>query len=48
MPTTVSKRKGGGFTVRTPGGIKAKRTTKAKAKAQARIINAADKKKRRK
>jgi len=35
-----------GFRVATPGGTKAKSTTKAKAHAQKRIIMAADKKKR--
>ena len=40
MPVTIFKKKGGGYTVRTPSGIKAKGTTKAKAEAQKRIINA--------
>ena len=45
MPVTIRK-KDGGYTVSTPGGVKAKGTTKAKAEAQKRIIEAADKKKR--
>ena len=34
------KRVKGGFSVRTPGGVKAKRTTKAKAESQKRLLNA--------
>ena len=44
MPVTIRKKDG--FQVRTPGGVKAKSTTKAKAHAQKRIIEAADKRKR--
>lgn len=44
MPVKV--RKVDGFRVSTPGGTKAKSTTKAKAHAQKRIIEAADKRKR--
>lgn len=36
MPVKV--RKVDGFRVSTPGGVKAKRTTKAKAKRQARLL----------
>ena len=36
MPVTI--RKVNGFRVSTPGGVKAKRTTKAKAEAQARLL----------
>jgi hypothetical protein len=41
MPARVSKVKGG-YSVRTPGGTKAKKTTKKKAKAQQRLLNAID------
>lgn len=37
MPVKISKVKGG-YSVKTPGGTKAKRTTKAKAEAQARLL----------
>lgn len=36
MPVTI--RKVNGFRVSTPGGVKAKHTTKKKAKAQARLL----------
>ena len=39
MPATVRKVKGG-YSVRTPRRVHAKRTTKAKAKAQQRLLNA--------
>ena len=39
MPVTV-KKTGGSYSVRTPGGVKAKHTTKAKAKSQERLLNA--------
>jgi hypothetical protein len=39
MPVKIRKVKGG-FRVSTPGGIKAKRTTKKKAEAQKRLLNA--------
>ncbi len=45
MPVTVKKING--HRVSTPGGVKAKATTALKAAAQKRIIEAADKKKRR-
>ena len=41
MPTKVTKVKGG-YKVSTPGGTKSKKTTKAKAKAQARLLNAVE------
>ena len=41
MPTKV-KKVDGGYRVSTPGGVKAKRTTKKKAKAQKRLLNAID------
>jgi len=41
MPVTIRKVKGG-HRVSTPGGLKAKKTTWAKANAQKRIIEAAD------
>ncbi len=40
MPVTI--RKVDGFQVRTPGGIKAKGTTKKKAEAQKRLLNAVE------
>lgn len=42
MPTTIRKLPGGGYRVSTPGGVKAKRTTRAKAEAQARLLRALD------
>uniref|UniRef100_A0A6H1ZGC1 Uncharacterized protein n=1 Tax=viral metagenome TaxID=1070528 RepID=A0A6H1ZGC1_9ZZZZ len=41
MPVKVKKVKGG-YQVSTPGGVKAKKTTKAKAESQERLINAVD------
>lgn len=41
MPVKVKKVKGG-YTVKTPGGTKAKKTTKKKAKSQERLLNAID------
>lgn len=41
MPVKVSKVKGG-YSVRTPGGVKAKRTTKKKAMSQRRLLNAVE------
>lgn len=40
MPVNIRKNKGGGYSVRTPGGVKAKNTTKAKAESQERLLNA--------
>ena len=37
MPYTIRKTKGG-YSVKSPHGTKAKRTTKAKAKAQVRLL----------
>ena len=42
MPVTTRKLKGGKYRVSTPGGIKAKGTTQAKAEAQKRLLNAID------
>lgn len=42
MPVSIKKNKGGGYQVRTPNGIKAKNTTKAKAKSQERLLNAVE------
>lgn len=39
MPVTVKKSKGS-YSVRTPGGVKAKHTTETKAKRQQRLLNA--------
>lgn len=39
MPYKVSK-KDGGYEVRSPSGVKAKRTSKKKAKSQVRLLNA--------
>jgi hypothetical protein len=41
MPVKIRK-KGKKYQVRTPGGVKAKGTTRKKAKAQARLLNAID------
>ena len=41
MPVKVKKVKGG-YSVSTPGGTKAKKTTKAKAKSQERLLNAVE------
>ena len=40
MPATITKVNG--YRVSTPGGVKAKNTTKAKAKKQKRLLNAID------
>jgi hypothetical protein len=40
MPVKIAKQKGGGYRVSTPNGVKAKHTTKGKAKAQERLLNA--------
>lgn len=42
MPVTIRKNKSGSYSVRTPHGVKAKHTTKAKAKAQERLLNAVE------
>ena len=41
MPANIKKVKGG-YKVSTPGGTKAKHTTKAKAEAQAKLLRAID------
>jgi hypothetical protein len=41
MPVKI-KKKGKKYTVSTPNGVKAKGTTKAKAKAQERLLNAVE------
>ena len=40
MPVKLRKAKGGKYRVSTPGGVKAKGTTRAKAQAQARLLRA--------
>lgn len=42
MPVTTRKLKSGKVQVRTPGGVKAKATTPAKAAAQKRLLNAVE------
>jgi len=41
MPVKVRKARGG-YSVKTPGGVKAKKTTKKKAIAQKRLLNAVE------
>jgi len=41
MPVTIRKT-GNAYQVRTPGGVKAKHTTRAKAEKQQRLLNALD------
>ena len=41
MPEKITKVKGG-YRVSTPGGVKAKKTTKKKAKSQARLLQAVE------
>jgi hypothetical protein len=41
MPVKITKTKGG-YRVSTPNGVKAKSTTKAKAEAQERLLNAVE------
>jgi hypothetical protein len=41
MPVSISK-KGGGYEVRTPNKVHAKKTTLKKAKAQERLLNAVE------
>jgi len=41
MPVTISKVRGG-YRVSTPNAVHAKRTTKKKAKAQKRLLNAVE------
>lgn len=40
MPVKIKKKSSGKYQVSTPGGVKAKSTTLAKAKAQERLLNA--------
>jgi hypothetical protein len=42
MPAKVTKLRGGGSRVKTPNAVHAKRTTKKKAEAQQRLLNAID------
>lgn len=42
MPVKITDIKGPGVRVSTPGGVKAKRTSKAKAKRQQRLLNAVE------
>lgn len=41
MPVRITKVKGN-YSVKTPGGVKAKHTTKAKAESQKRLLNAVE------
>ena len=42
MPAKARKNDSGGYSVSTPNGVHAKDTTKAKAEAQVRLLNAID------
>lgn len=42
MPVKITKLKSGKVRVSTPGGVKAKATTKAKAEKQKKLLNAID------
>ena len=42
MPVKLTKLKGGKVRVSTPGGVKSKATTKAKAKRQANLLRATE------
>ena len=42
MPVKIKKTKSGKYTVSTPGGTKSKGTTKKKAEAQKRLLNAVE------
>jgi hypothetical protein len=42
MPVTIRKVGRGKVSVRTPGGVKSKATTPAKAEAQKRLLNATE------
>jgi len=42
VPVRVAKTSKGRYSVRTPGGVKAKGTTKKKAEGQKRLLNAID------
>lgn len=42
MPVKIKKTAGGKYRVSTPNGVKSKGTTKVKAEAQERLLNAAE------
>lgn len=42
MSATIRKTADGGYSVRTPGGIHSKNTSKKNAEAQVRLLNAVD------
>ncbi len=42
MPAKITKNAKGGYSVKTPNGVHAKNTTKQKAEAQKRLLNAID------
>jgi hypothetical protein len=42
MPVTISKTSSGKYKVSTPNGVHAKNTTKKKAEAQKRLLNAVE------
>jgi len=42
MPAHITKLKNGKYRVTTPNGVHAKKTTKKKAQAQQRLLNAVD------
>jgi hypothetical protein len=42
MPVKIRKNKKGGYTVRTPGGVKSKNSTLEDAKSQERLLNAVE------
>ena len=42
MPVKITRVTGNRYRVSTPGGVKAKGTTKTKAQAQARLLNAVE------
>lgn len=45
MPVRITRLPGGKFRVSTPGGVKSRATSKAKAEAQKRILDDAERKK---
>jgi len=42
MPVIIKKNKKGGYRVSTPGGVKARSTSKVKAKKQKRLLDAVE------
>lgn len=42
MPVSLRKNKNNTYSVRTPGGVKAKHTSKKKAESQKRLLNAVE------